>query len=184
MFTPTRPDSWDDAKRLTLAIIQESGGAFRGKTRLFKAFYDAHVFYWKQTGQYLTTYPIVRMPQGPGIDQETDLLEELECEERLAIKIVDDGPYAETSYRLTGTHEIELGAEEKEAIHHALDWIKHKSATQVSEESHKRSRTWREAIDGQELHVCLDAMTDEEYERMRDSIRMTQKLLHNDQPAA
>ena len=49
-------------------IRQSAGDRIEGKTRLFKAFYFAHLFYARSAVDYLTDWPIVRMPQGPGID--------------------------------------------------------------------------------------------------------------------
>lgn len=59
-------------------IIRQAGGKFTGKTRLYKAFYIAHLLYAEQEPGYLTVWPIVRMPYGPGIDCGDELIAELE----------------------------------------------------------------------------------------------------------
>ena len=56
------------AKQVILEIIRQSKGRLTGKTRLYMAFYVAHLLYAEQEAGYLTVWPIVKMPFGPGID--------------------------------------------------------------------------------------------------------------------
>lgn len=65
----------------------------RGEPKLFKAFYFAHLYYAKANVDYLTDWPIVRMPNGPGIDKFQPLLNELIHEGILKVSDELEGPY-------------------------------------------------------------------------------------------
>ncbi|MBP87557.1 MAG: hypothetical protein CMJ64_12665 [Planctomycetaceae bacterium] len=58
----------DRAKRIIIEIIRQADGSFERKTNLYKAFYHAHLKYAADNPGYLSKWPIVRMPRGPGID--------------------------------------------------------------------------------------------------------------------
>ncbi len=145
------------AKRIVLGILQENGGTFHGQTRLYKAFYDAHLFYWRQHGKYLTDHAIVCMPNGPGIDDGREIIEQLVSGGFVRRTEQPVGPYAEDVYTLCSDAQLELNDEEKEAIVNAIQWVGDKTGTQISHESHERSVTWREARAndrlGAELHI-------------------------------
>ena len=68
----------EKAKLLLCAIIQAAGGYFNGKTRLYKAFYFAHLFYFRDFKGVLSDHPVVRMPKGPAVDDGTSILAELQ----------------------------------------------------------------------------------------------------------
>ena len=58
------------AKQVICAIVEAAGGKLEGQVRLYKAFYYAHLYCWENAAEgVLTDYPIVRMPNGPGIDR-------------------------------------------------------------------------------------------------------------------
>src|SRR5690554_5470024 len=98
----THPDH-RNAKRIIRAIVKLAGGRVEGRTRLYKAFYASHLFHWKSHGVYLTTHPIVHMPNGPGIDRGSGILEELEHEGFLKFSEQYNGPYTESVYESTGS---------------------------------------------------------------------------------
>jgi hypothetical protein len=49
-----------------------------------------------------------------------------------------------------------------EAIREGVKAVDGKSAVAVSDESHRQSRVWREAKDGEELDIYLDLIDDDE----------------------
>ncbi|QYK49191.1 MAG: DUF4065 domain-containing protein [Phycisphaeraceae bacterium] len=173
----TRPNStFNDAKRLIAAIIQTAGGSYNGRVRLYKVFYDAHLFYWKRHGRYLTSHPIVRMPNGPGIDQGEQIIRSMIAENTLKASQHPVGPYTEDVYVYCGDS-IELDPNEVEAITSALNWVGDKTGVAISKESHDRSRTWRETPDGRELHIYLDVASDDETESLRSSVESVRRDL-------
>src|SRR5262249_30621489 len=72
-----------------------------GKAKLFKAFYFAHLYYANENPGLLTSWPIARLPQGPGIHQSQELFGRLVSEGCLTIEQVHEGPYPDYRYRLT-----------------------------------------------------------------------------------
>ena len=74
--TATKQPNKECAKRLILEILRQAGGEIE-KTKIFKAFWLAHLYYSKIAPGYLTDWPIVRMPNGPGIDRGDQLIVEL-----------------------------------------------------------------------------------------------------------
>lgn len=149
-----------------------AGGSYDGSIRLNKVFYDAHLFYWHHFGKYLTSHPIVRLPHGPAIHDWRALAEELVAEGSIEIGKRPRGPYNEDVFNLrNGQPSPPLTPEEAEAIENALAWVADKSAVEISRESHLRSRTWREAENGEELHAVLDSLTEMEHSRIQDRLR-------------
>ena len=60
----------DKAKQVIAEIVRQSTAErMRGKTKLFKAFYFAHLYYAKANVDYFTDCPIVRMPNCAGTDK-------------------------------------------------------------------------------------------------------------------
>lgn len=154
--------NFDEAKRLVLGILQASGGSYNGSVRLNKVFYDAHLFYWQHYGQYLSSHQIARMPNGPAIDGWQLILQQLVRDGELVINRRPVGPYAEDLFVAKGEPKPPLLQEELSAIESALSWVGDKSASEISHESHLRSRTWREGANGEHLHVILDTLSDVE----------------------
>lgn len=157
------------AKRLILAILQESNGSYRGTVRLYKVFYEAHRWYLQHEDKYLTDHPIVHMTHGPGVHRGTQILSELQAAGLITIDTEPAGKFEESKFALTDkAGEIELTQAERGAIEAGLRWVGKKSATKISDESHRRSRAWREArSDGAELSLGFDVLTDDEYKRHR-----------------
>lgn len=161
----------DPASRIILAIIQEAGGSYHGKTRLFKVFYSAHLYFWEDTATFLTDHPIVHMPNGPGIDDGDNILCALESTKKIRRGVQPVGPHREDVYTLCASDPIKLTHDETQAIRRAIEWVGEKSATQISKESHELSRTWRLADEakqsGRPLHIYLDSMSEEEWDRLQ-----------------
>lgn len=162
--------SRQEAKRVIALILDESGGEFFGMTKLYKAFYMAHLYYWEAHSGVLTKHPIVRMPHGPGIDRGPELLLEM-CESgTIEVSNRPQGPFSESVYRLLVQSAAEGSAEERASIRRALDFISTKSAAALSAETHEFSRTWQQSADGEEMDIYLDLLTDQEYDANRRSL--------------
>lgn len=150
------PD-FDKAKIIVCALIHAEGGKFRGKTRLNKAFWRAHVYHYRHNSGLLSKYPIARLPEGPAIDDLDQLLFALEQEGRILITEQAAGPYLETVMVLK-SNPPRLQEDEAAAIADAIRWIKNKSASQVAKESHRLSYGWKTLSNGDIIDVQMDAL--------------------------
>lgn len=159
------------AKTLILEILAAAGGRLTGKVRLHKAFYIAHLYYWRDQKGALTDYPVVRLPFGPGIDDAPALVNELQDEGAIEIKTRSSDLYPETVFKLLAELKLDRKSARFAAIKHAVSYVKKRSAVQLSEETHVFSRTWQEASDGDELNIYLDLLTDEQYQRVKQSTK-------------
>ena len=167
----------EQAKRMIRGILHLAGGSVAGRVRLYKAFYAAHLFYWQRHEGTLTDYPIVRMPYGPGIDRGSELLAELQNEGWITIRTRMSGPYQEDVFRLSrSTRKEMLSTAEREAIERALRWVGKKSASVLSSETHL-SRSWNAVAQGQEMAIYLDVLTEDEYQRIQESVSKADERL-------
>ena len=142
------------AKAIILQIVRQAGGVLDNKTNLYKAFYYSHLHFADKRGYYLSTWPIVRMPRGPGIDAFDPLIGELMAEGKLECKSVEHGDCSGFRFSICdGVPQDSLPVGADEAIAHALKHVQGKTATAVSAKSHDDSRAWREAADGEELNI-------------------------------
>jgi hypothetical protein len=154
------------AKQIILEIIRQAGGVLKYKTRLYKAFYYAHLRFADTQPGYLSTWPIVRMPRGPGIHHFKDLILELVAEKKIDIQIIH-GKHKGYVFNLLPC-ELILDLLPKgagEAIAFGVQQIEGRTPTQTSEDSHLRSRAWGQAKDGEELNIYLDSLSEEEYQK-------------------
>ncbi|MFH1269274.1 MAG: hypothetical protein ABIK89_26395 [Planctomycetota bacterium] len=153
------------AKQIILEIVRQAGGTLTNKTNLYKAFYHAHLRFAETQPSYLSAWPIVRMPRGPGIDRFDVLLGELMAEGKLETKEVTLGEYR--AFRFMLLKDVECGdlpVGAVDAIAYGVAQVEGKAAERVSRESHDMSRAWREAEDGEELNIYTDLLSDEEYQ--------------------
>ena len=158
-----------DAKRLVLELIRKADGQVTGKTRLFKAFYFAHLIYFENNPGLLTNWPIARMPQGPGIHKSEELFDQLVKEGWLVIDHVHENVYPEYRYLLTekANDLAPLPNAADLAIQRAVDFVKDKTAVQLSQLTHEYSRSWIEGKSGDLLDIYIDVIPDDEYERRK-----------------
>jgi hypothetical protein len=156
-----------EAKRLILKILAISGGRLEAMSRLNKAFYAAHLFYWQQHGKLLSDYPVVKLPNGPGIDDFEKLVAELEAEEKLTIEKGTKGPYPQTTLVLKAAVEIAPQEPEYEAIRKAVRWVKGHTTAQLSDITHDRPSYQAQPRVGYEQAIYLDAISEEDYESIR-----------------
>ena len=154
------------AKAIIVEIIRQNGGVLTNKTNLFKAFWKSHVAASAAGRKTLSVYPIVRMPQGPGIDKFDRLLGELLSEDAVATKMVMSGRRESFEFTLVNTNAYSeiLSDDDRLSIQEGVQYVNGKSASAVSEQSHIDSRSWRSTPDGGEIDPDLDAMSDEEHE--------------------
>jgi hypothetical protein len=168
-----------DAKRVILELIRKADGEVTGKTRLFKAFYFAHLIYFEKSPGLLTNWPIARMPQGPGIHKSEELFEQLVKDGYLVIELVHQNVYPEYRYRLTekSAEVPPLPADADLAIQCAADFVKDKTAVQLSQLTHEYSRSWIEGKSGDILDIYIDVIPDDEYERRKTELRQLETNL-------
>ena len=159
-------NSRDKAKAILAAIIQEAGGSFNGKTRLYKAFYVAHLLYFREHQGVLSDHPIVRMPKGPAIDAGDALLAELRNEGLLQVGKRPVGPYQEDVFTLS-IPGAKLSDTETDAVRRAVEWIGDKPATELSDWTHEFSNTWEETPNGHPMNIYADLLSESEYSEMK-----------------
>lgn len=154
------------AMQVVLEIARQSAGdEIATKTKLFKAFYFAHLFYARDESRYLTEWPIVRMPNGPGIDRFDELLTELVDSGAMVVAPWVVGPYPTAKYRATGSlPSVEpLPPAAVDAIRKAVEFVSDKSGAQLSNITHEHSRAWNQAHDGDELNIYIDLLPEDRY---------------------
>lgn len=168
----------EKAKRIVAEIIRlSSAQRCHGKTRLFKAFYFAHLYYAKERGYNLTEWPIVRMPHGPGVDNFNLLMDELVREHIVKVEHEQEGPYQSYCYELIRDNLAALSDEEEIAIKEAVTLVDCKPATELSDLTHERSRAWNRGVNGDELDIYIDLLSDEEYEDLRERQKVVDALV-------
>lgn len=158
------------AAQVVHEIIRLSGGRISSKARLYKAFYFAHLVYAQKNPDYLTDWPIVKMPHGPGIHDAQAVIGKLIADKSVEERRTSVGPYPATEYRLLTDDVPELPLEAIDAIKAAVDFVKDKSAAELSELTHEYSHSWQQAEDGDELNIYIDLLTDEEYEHQKQEV--------------
>ena len=175
-WSPEMNDQLQDkvrAKRLIVEIICQAGGEFHNKTNLFKAFWMAHLCYAKDIPDYLSFWPIVKMPKGPEIHDFDTLIGELIADGVLEIDEVERGEFSGFIFTLTekdGSVEA-LPDNEISAILEGVKFVKGKTATNVSDDSHELSRSWNSASFGEELNIYVDLLSETEYQSKMDKLR-------------
>lgn len=155
------------AKKIIVELVRQAGGQFQNKTNLFKAFWKAHLAYAANNPGYLSTWPIVRMPNGPGIEDFDTLLGEMLEDGWLTIDEVQVGQFWAMAFKLgPNCPPPSLPSGAIQAIKAGAEAVDGKTAAAVSDDSHRQSRVWREAKDGEELDIYLDLIPDDERARL------------------
>jgi hypothetical protein len=159
--------SREQAKRVILQIVAIAGGRLEGVARLNKAFYAAHIIFWRDRQGLLTDYPVVKLPNGPGIDQFAGLIYEL-VEVGDLEKIEEaKGPYTQSTLVLKVPVEIDPNAPEFEPISEAVRWVNSMSTAQLSVVTHEQPSYQGQPRMGYEQAIYLDALSEDEYEGVR-----------------
>jgi len=166
------PDAKTLAKAVIVEIIRQNGGTLNNKTHLFKAFWKAHVAAAQARSRPLTSYPIVRMPRGPGIHKVSVLLGELMAEGVITVDPPDGSQYSSFEFGLldSGRYADLLSDDDRAAIQLGVASVRGKTTAQISEESHRDSRSWRSAQDGDELDIDLDAIPEDLYSELTEQV--------------
>ena len=155
-----------------LEILRVADGEWTGKTKLYKAFYFAHLYYANERPGLLTDWPIARMPEGPGIHQGDRLLNAIAEHGFLTVELSHEGPYPENRYRLTDKagQVPRPPADASSAIKDAANFCLPRTATELSQLTHERSRSWKLGRDGDLLNIYIDTIPDDEYQRRQDEL--------------
>lgn len=182
MNQPELEKEKEKAKQVIYEIIRQAGGEFHNKTNMYKAFWIAHREYARDNPGYLSLWPIVRMPWGPGIDNFDELIGELVADGLLEIKQCEPESYGGFFFSKTdkAPEFPGLSKGEMDAIRAGVNFAQGKSATCVSTASHEMSRSWREAKDGEELDIYADLMSDEELEEKQKKMAHYYEVLKAD----
>jgi hypothetical protein len=167
------------AHDVILEILRNADGEWTGKSKLFKTFYFAHLYYANASPGLLTDWPIARLPQGPGIDKSRQLFAGLVEDGYLVIEKVHEGPYPEDRYRLTdkARNAPRPPDDAQAAIKEATLFCLPRTPAELSQITHERSRSWLEGKDGDVLNIYIDTIPDEEYEKRRTEIEQLDKQL-------
>ena len=148
---------------------------------MYKAFWKAHLEYAKTNPGYLSLWPIVRMPNGPGIDNFDQLIGELMADGLLKTGQNQNGSVFSFYFSTTDEEPAfsELSQPEIDAIRAGVEFVSSKSAALVSEESHEQSRSWRTSKNGEELNIYTDLLSDEEYEEKISKAKNLAKVFND-----
>lgn len=167
------------AKNVIVEIIRQAGGELTATTRLYKAFYFAHLYYAEAAPGYLSDWPIVKMPNGPGIHSCGGVIAELVEAGTLATEHVPVGPFQAVRYRFTGKDlpGDPLSDEAVRAIQRAVQLVEDKSTTELSDMTHEFSRSWNLAEHGEEMNIYIDLIPDDEYETREENLGRIRKSL-------
>ncbi len=165
----------DEVKRVIAAIVQVNGGRLESKTALFKAFYAAHIVYWRRSEGLLSTWPMARMPEGPGIDDHKALLREMEGDGWLRIEKRLDGPHWEHIF--VSTRKVAVAPEEEEAIKAGLAWLDGRKGKAASLWSKEVGRIWHHRENGDLLDIYIDALDEDEITETEQRLEETRHLI-------
>lgn len=161
------------AKDVIVDIIRQSEGEFHGKTRLYKAFLFAHLFYFDRNTDFLTEWPIVHMTYGHGIEDGETLLDELVAAARITRQTESNGPFRESVFRLRELGEGgSLSAAAVDAIRLAVEFLRNKSGGELSDLIHEHSRSYNEGKSGDELNIYVDLLDDVWLEQTSNRLRI------------
>lgn len=164
------------AKEVICLLIAAAGGALRGKVRLNKAFYFAHLYHWREFESFLTSHPIVRLPLGPCIDDVNDLISELVAEQKLSVTKSPNGPFEEYVYRLLDpSPTVDDSTPRGKAIRDAIAFVEGRTGAELSEITHEHSRTWQSTPDGSEMNIYLDLVDDDDVRSIRARLKEIRK---------
>ena len=169
-----QPSEIRRAQQVLLEIARQSpGDEIVGKTKLFKTFYLAHLFYALKSPGFLTEWPIVRMPHGPGIEHFDTLIRNMVDQGALVCEPTFIGPYRTTRFRAVGelADGVSLAADEIKAIREAVEFTAARTAEQLSSLTHEYSRAWNESDEmGEQLNIYKDLLDEAEGQRLQQRV--------------
>lgn len=147
------------AKLIVREILKQAGGSLERTSHVYKTFYLAHLFYYvSDSSGYLSNWPIVHMPHGPGIHNGDSLLRELARAGQIQTEEILIGPYQSEKYVLLDEGNTGLDEAEIKAIRQALSFVQTKDSSELSEFMHEFSRSWNQTKNGEELDIYSDLL--------------------------
>lgn len=164
--------SRERAEQIILEILRQAGANGLGRSKVYKAFWLAHLFYARENKGFLSDWKVVKMPRGPGIHRGEQLLQDLG--EKCLLVQSDErvGPFIEKRCMAARfDNQPSLPSDAVQAIEKALDFIKGMTAQQLSDLSHEFSRSWWETSFGDELDIYSDLIPDEEYQERTQTLQ-------------
>jgi Protein of unknown function (DUF4065) len=163
------------AEQIIVEILRQSKDGLN-KVQLYKTFWVSHLYYSNENRGYLSNWPVVKMPQGPGIDRASHLLEKLRNQGEITITQQQSGPFTEHLCRVAISAKFgSLSKEAVEAIGKAVEFTAKKTGSYLSQLSHEQSRGWRELGLGEEIDIYADCFTDEEITRSRHEVALAKE---------
>lgn len=178
---PTSPSTLEreERKRLIAAIIQESpSGRLNGRTRLFKVYWLAHLFYWKHHEGLLTaSHGMVHMPNGPGIDKHDDLFFEMVMDGQISLSTRTAGPFEEDVFK--SLKRVEVSASTRDSIKRAFRFLNGLNATQISDLAHDYSTSWKDTSSGQPLDIYLDLQSEKTLQENKRLLALAKAQIHD-----
>jgi hypothetical protein len=169
---PEDRENRERAKQVILQILRQADNGSLGKSRLFKAFWLAHLLYAKENTGYLSAWKIVRLPHGPGIDRGDQIILELRTSGAIRLTHEPRGPYTETVCVLAREPAADLlGVGAIAAIQSAFQIVNTETVAQIAEWSHEFSRSWNLTPNGKELDIYTDLIPDDVYEERRQALQ-------------
>lgn len=151
-----------DARDVILRILASAGGRLAKKTSLNKAFYYAHLYYWKHTGGFLTAHPIVKAPNGPVADGLDAIVSQMVARGEIEIGHEPCGPYEQVVFSLRGSLVLDCADPRDHAIELAVQWILGRTAAELSAETHEFISDWDSLPLGAEIPLYRDLLPAEE----------------------
>lgn len=155
------------AKQIITEIVHQAGGTLVGKASLSIAFYHAHLHFAESQPGYLSAWPIVHRPWGPGIHDLDLVLAELMAEGKVEAKQIASAGCIGFTLRMcdAGAKPSRLPEDAIRSIAYGVQQVVGRSAGQVSRDAHEVSRAWRNSQDGEELNIYTDNIPEDEYRR-------------------
>lgn len=165
------PIEADDRRAMAIlrAILSESRGQqLHGKVRLFKNFYYAHVYHWRDAVEPLSSYPIIKLPRGPGIGDFGRLDAMMRESGVWQVSQEAIGPHIGWLYTLAdgGQDLPELGPAARNSIRSAVRFTEDKTAAELSELTHEFCYDWPRVRLGELLDVSRDVYEASEVDAM------------------
>jgi hypothetical protein len=101
----------------------------------------------------------------------------LEREGCIEVGREEKGAYVESIYELLTAVPLDVSSPRYQAITKAANWVRHKSAAQLSDETHEHSRSWNGAKVGEELDITIDTLDDKEYSALEMRLASARDLV-------
>lgn len=156
------------AKALLVALVRECPqGAPILRTQLYKGYYFSLLMCMHALGAELVDWPVVKMPQGPGVESGEELLGELCAEGVLVMSNESVGPFRGFGYRIADVdaadrYADEFSEPETQAIRDACAYAHSKTAADLTNTTHELSRSWKACEMGHALPIFADLLLDDE----------------------